>query len=97
MIQDNVPRRFPPVDIFKLTSIREAWVEGMTQDMLTLLEAAKNEVSFSEILIPRRDGMGRALVFRPKLTTALEAPAVVLIHGGGFLFGSAEMEATACI
>ncbi|KAF4817593.1 AB hydrolase superfamily protein [Colletotrichum siamense] len=98
MIQDNVARRFPPVDVSKLPSIREAWVEGMTRDMLTLLEAAKNEVSFSEILIPRRDGTtGSALVFRPKLTTALEAPAVVLIHGGGFLFGSAEMEATACI
>lgn len=66
--------------------------------MMTLLEQEKDRVVCKEISIPiRNESSVRALVFSPRAPESEPRPLVVLMHGGGFLFGTAEMEAAACI
>lgn len=68
-----------------------------------LLAATGGLVREEEIFIPTRDGVQvRALVYRGQgeksdKTTDTGCPLVVLIHGGGFYVGNAEMEAAGCI
>ena len=98
MIANNVPRRLPPTQLADITTIRQAWVDTCTNDMNAKLEKAQNDVLVEEIFLPLRDGTkSRTLVFKPKTAPVDGSPLVVLIHGGGFLFGAAEMEASACI
>ncbi|ROV86870.1 hypothetical protein VMCG_10803 [Cytospora schulzeri] len=100
MMADNVPRRFPPVDFSKLPSLRKAWAETCADDMALMLKAAADHVSAEEISIPVGHGTElRAIVFKPSQSIDQDdrKALVVLIHGGGFLFGAPEMEASACI
>lgn len=97
---DNVPRRFPPVDLSNLPGLRKAWAETCADDMASMLKAAEDHVSAEEISIPVGHGTAlRAIVFKPKQASSQDdrKALVVLIHGGGFLFGAPEMEASACI
>lgn len=97
-MERKVPRRYPMVDLSNLPLLRGAWIDNSTDDMKAMLEAAKDQVKYEEIFIPLRDGSStRSLVFRPTETRLSDSPLIVLIHGGGFLFGTAEMEAAACI
>ncbi|KAH8648689.1 Alpha/Beta hydrolase protein [Xylariales sp. PMI_506] len=94
----GLPRRFPPVSLSDLAGLRRAWVTETTKDMKMLLDSADGRVSREEIAIPLQDGtQTRALVFKPFDRPTNGCPLLVLIHGGGFLFGSAEMEAPGCI
>lgn len=98
MMNNKVPRKFPPVDINNLSTIRSEWKDKTGADMQKLLKDAGGNVTCEEISIPLQGGNSlQSLLFKPK--TALEKgnPLVVLIHGGGFLFGCAEMEAPICI
>lgn len=66
--------------------------------MLALLAVHQSEVSVEEFSIPLSRGTTiRSLVFKPRPKPLEPCPLIVLIHGGGFLFGTAEMEAPACI
>lgn len=66
--------------------------------MLSLLAVHQDDVSPEEISIPIPGETDiRSLVFKPKVNSSELRPLVVMIHGGGFLFGTAEMEAPACI
>lgn len=98
MISAKVPRRFPPVDLSNLSSIRHAWSETCTNEMETALREHESEVTANKISIPLDHNRSlRALVFKPKILPVTGSPLVVLIHGGGFLFGVAEMEASTCV
>ncbi|ETS81462.1 hypothetical protein PFICI_06464 [Pestalotiopsis fici W106-1] len=98
MLADKVERRFPPVELDKLPHIRSTWMQKCRADMIQMLDGNKNHVTSQEISIPLSNGdETRALVFKPKMDTGGDKPLLVLIHGGGFLFGVAEMEAAACI
>lgn len=66
--------------------------------MLSLLAAHQNEVSMEELSIPLPgEKTLRSLLFKPKPEPLTPRPLIVLIHGGGFILGTAEMEAPACI
>ncbi|KAJ5525876.1 hypothetical protein N7494_012526 [Penicillium frequentans] len=98
MMAAKVPRKFPPVDLSNLSSIRHAWSETCTYEMETALREHENEVTANQIYIPLDHNRSlRALVFKPKKLPVTGSPLVVLIHGGGFLFGVAEMEASTCV
>lgn len=98
LLAKGAPRRFPPVNLDDIAGLRAAWKQGMAQDMANDLEAAKDTVSSERISIPLRDGAeSNSLLFKPRRKVEGGSPLVVLIHGGGFLFGSPEMEASACI
>lgn len=98
MMEAKVPRKFPPVDLSNLPSIRHAWTKTCTYEMETALRDQENEVTAHEISIPLGNNKSlRALVFKPKILPSNGSPLVVLIHGGGFLFSVAEMEASTCI
>ncbi|KGO40258.1 Alpha/beta hydrolase fold-3 [Penicillium expansum] len=63
-----------------------------------LLEETNGEVTEKEIFIPVRDGSTvRALVYRSKCGATKNMPLFVIVHGGGFRIGNAELESKACI
>lgn len=97
MIHANVPRRFPQVDLSDVRGLRDAWAGICADDMDSMLRTAEDDVVAEEISIPVRDAtVARALVFKPKQADD-GRPLIILIHGGGFLFGTPEMEASGCI
>lgn len=98
MVEDGVKSRFhyegPPLS---LPETRARWNKMFRKDADLLLEATNGEVSEEEISIPVRDGSTvRALVYRRTCTPAQKGPLVIILHGGGFRIGNAEMEASAC-
>ncbi|KAF7519305.1 hypothetical protein G7054_g13131 [Neopestalotiopsis clavispora] len=82
----------------RIPSARTLWAEVNKNKADELLQAAEpNGISLREIGITCRDGStNRALVYSQD-NSELEKPLVVLFHGGGYAFGSPEMEAKNCI
>lgn len=98
MLESKVERRFPSVELDKLPSIRNTWMDKCSADMVDMLDHDKDHAIFEKVSIPVANGDEvRALVFKPKIPPDGGIPLLVMIHGGGFLFGVAEMEAAACI
>lgn len=81
-----------------LPATRAEWRKIFRQDADELLKATGGQVTEEEIFIPVRDGHElRALVYRPKMAPVSGSALVILLHGGGFRIGNAEMEAAGCI
>ncbi|VUC27436.1 unnamed protein product [Clonostachys rosea] len=98
MIEEEDVRVFPPVGLDSLPKLREAWSETIGNDAAEVLQAAGSEVVSDEIHVPLRDGTtSRTLLFKPSAKPADGSALVVLIHGGGFLIGTPEMEVPACV
>ncbi|KAF4337909.1 alpha beta hydrolase fold-3 [Fusarium beomiforme] len=100
MIDNGVKARFTgDTDGLSLAETRAKFDRLFQQDAENLRIQMKGEVSEEEIQIPVRDGSKiRALVYRRKNTQPTESrPLVVLIHGGGFILGNAEMEMPTCV
>ncbi|KAH8897392.1 alpha/beta-hydrolase [Thozetella sp. PMI_491] len=98
MMENNVPRRFLPVNLPNLANMREDWAVKCTADTVALMEGTNGAVVEEVVFIPIRNGStARCLVFKPRGNPTEGMPLVLLIHGGGFLFGLAEMEAATCI
>jgi acetyl esterase/lipase len=86
--------------ISSLPETRKRWHALWVEDARKALQASEDEVEQQEISIPVRDGYEvRALIFRPrKVKDPSEAlPLAIIMHGGGFVIGIAEMEAAVCI
>ncbi|KAH7235416.1 Alpha/Beta hydrolase protein [Fusarium tricinctum] len=69
------------------------------EDAVELRARVQHQVTEKEIYIPVRDGSKvRALIYSPVDAKPEDGrPLVVLIHGGGFILGNAEMEAPTCV
>jgi acetyl esterase/lipase len=82
----------------ELSVIRQVWAKTCADDVALLMKAAQDQVAYDEIQIPLSGGAtSRALVFRPKEAPFDGSPLIVTVHGGGFIFGVADMEAATCI
>lgn len=99
MIEGDIqPRLIGPRSASEIHEVRERWHPLFRQDADELLNATGGTVTETEIFIPVRDGsMMRALVYRSKSVPNSGKPLIVMLHGGGFCLGSAEMEAAGCI
>ncbi|KAF9777040.1 hypothetical protein IL306_004690 [Fusarium sp. DS 682] len=100
MINNGIKARFTgDNDGLSLAETRAKFDRLFQQDAEELRVQMQDEVSEEEIQIPVRDGSNvRALVYRRKNTQPTESrPLVVLIHGGGFILGNAEMEMPTCV
>ncbi|KEF57633.1 uncharacterized protein A1O9_05551 [Exophiala aquamarina CBS 119918] len=90
------PESEPSLD--NLSNNRNSWEFNSRKDTDNLLDTVKDQVSEQEIFIPCRDGhKTRALLYQPKQEFVRGRPLVVVLHGGGFTFGTAEMESLLCI
>lgn len=92
-------REFPPIALTNLPELRNRWAQAIERDAVTMLKAAEANITCEEIFIPlNNDGtVSRSLLYKPRRKTSGGSPLVVLIHGGGFILGSPDMEAPACI
>lgn len=53
-------------------------------------------VEMEEVLIPTRTGDTRVLVYKPQSDLSAPLPVYINMHGGGFIFGKAEMDDPWC-
>ena len=89
--------------IANIVATRNSWIPLYKAAADRTLAATDGTVLREEIWIPRRDGNTmRALLYKPAghstSKQAIESkPLLVLVHGGGFCFGSPEMEGPNCI
>lgn len=84
-------------DIATIAATRDSWKALYKANADKAVGEANGRVEKGEILIPRRDGgASRALVYKPSDPDTDPRPLLVLIHGGGFCFGSPEMEGRTC-
>ncbi|CAI6082013.1 unnamed protein product [Clonostachys chloroleuca] len=100
MIDNGVKPRFSGnSSIFSLSEKRAKYNAIFKQDAEEIRTRVMGEVSEEQIFIPVRDGSKvRALVYRPESAQPEDRlPLVVLIHGGGFILGNAEMETPICV
>jgi acetyl esterase/lipase len=100
MIKNGTKARFAgDIEHLTLPQTRAKFDSLFQQDAATLRAQMQDEVSEEEIHIPVRDGFKvRALVYRRKTDQPKkDRPLVVLIHGGGFILGNAEMEMPTCV
>ncbi|KAL2823733.1 alpha/beta-hydrolase [Aspergillus cavernicola] len=73
---------------------------GKTADMASVCQSRRGVLSLQEeeTYIPVRDGSKvRALVYRRKSDASDKRPLFVVVHGGRFRIGNAELESRACI
>lgn len=92
------PRFWQDYKLSSLPATRDRYHAVFNADAQEALKKAEDDVSEEEIFIPVRDGAQvRALLYRPKKAPKGDLPLVVLIHGGGFIIGNAEMETPTCI
>ncbi|VUC31181.1 unnamed protein product [Clonostachys rosea] len=98
LIAKGVKPRFSSDKEASLSEKRVKYNALFKEDAADILNHA-SQVSQREVFVPVRDGsLVRALVNSPKtVDLAEELPLVVLIHGGGFILGSAEMETPTCV
>ncbi|KAJ9634473.1 hypothetical protein H2204_006298 [Knufia peltigerae] len=93
---EHDPKPEPSLD--GLPDERIKWEAKSRQDADKILETVTGRVSEREIFIPCRDGhKTRGLLYRSGQDSVGGRPLFVVLHGGGFLFGSAEMESPLCI
>lgn len=100
MIENGTKGRFTgDAEDLTLAQTRAKFDSLFQQDADVLRSKMQDEVSEQEIHIPVRDGFKvRALVYRRKTDQSkTDRPLVVLIHGGGFILGNAEMEMPTCV
>ncbi|KAH7156625.1 Alpha/Beta hydrolase protein [Dactylonectria macrodidyma] len=100
MIDSGVKPRFTgDSSILSLSEKRARYAALFKQDADEIRTQFAGKVSEEQIFIPVQDGYKvRALVYRPENTQPEDRrPLVVLIHGGGFILGNAEMETPTCI
>ncbi|KAK0386761.1 hypothetical protein NLU13_6597 [Sarocladium strictum] len=99
LLDDGVKPRFSgPNGIAGIPQHREEFDAIFLQDAAAAREAAGDSVREEEIFIPTRDGSEiRALVYYPSQAQDDGRPLVIMIHGGGFIVGTAEMETPPCI
>ncbi|KAF5599497.1 alpha beta hydrolase fold-3 [Fusarium pseudoanthophilum] len=100
MIKNGTKGRFTgDTEHLTLAQTRAKFDNLFRQDADILRSKMQDEVSEKEIHIPVRDGFKvRALVYRRKTDQpTADRPLVVLIHGGGFILGNAEMEMPTCV
>ncbi|TVY68153.1 AB hydrolase superfamily protein [Fusarium oxysporum f. sp. cubense] len=100
MIENGTKGRFTgDAEHLTLAQTRAKFDSLFQQDADVLRSQMQDEVSEQEIHIPVRDGFKvRALVYRRKTDQSkTDRPLVVLIHGGGFILGNAEMEMPTCV
>ncbi|KAF5244105.1 hypothetical protein FANTH_7860 [Fusarium anthophilum] len=100
MIKNGTKGRFTgDTDHLTLAQTRAKFDSLFHQDADNLRSSMQDEVSEEEIRIPIRDGSEvRALVYRRKTDQLkTDRPLIVLIHGGGFILGNAEMEMPTCV
>ncbi|KAH6870990.1 Alpha/Beta hydrolase protein [Thelonectria olida] len=95
---EQVWKSSAPTDIATIAATRDPWKALYKANADKAVEEANGRVEKGEILIPRRDGgTSRALVYKPSDPDTEPRPLLVLIHGGGFCFGSPEMEGGTCV
>lgn len=98
MIKTNdKPQLKKTPDITTIIPTRALWNPKFRAVADKVLQNTNGTVIGEEINIPRRDGgSSRALLCRPQATSNDTAvggrPLVVIIHGGGFVYGAPEME-----
>jgi acetyl esterase/lipase len=100
MIKNGAKGRFTAdTEHLTLAQTRAKFDSLFQQDAEILRSKMQHEVSEEEIHIPVRDGFKvRALVYSRKTDQPkMDHPLVVLIHGGGFILGNAEMEMPTCV
>ncbi|KAF4425052.1 hypothetical protein F53441_14200 [Fusarium austroafricanum] len=100
MVKNGVKARFTgDTSHLSLEETRAKFDALFKQDADNLRSKLQDEVSEEEIHIPVRDGFKvRALVYQRKGNPAVAGrPLVILIHGGGFILGNAEMEMPTCV
>ncbi|ETS81533.1 hypothetical protein PFICI_06535 [Pestalotiopsis fici W106-1] len=97
--QEVKPRFWQDYKLSSLPATRARYHAVFNADAQKALKKAEHQVCQEEIFIPVSDGANvRALVYRPKEEApASGLPMVVLVHGGGFIIGNAEMETPTCI
>ncbi|CAK7217048.1 hypothetical protein SCUCBS95973_003019 [Sporothrix curviconia] len=98
LASDAAPAFAKSTDIDAVVSTRALWAPKYKAVADRALEATGGKVTSKEIAIPLRDGNNaRALVYQPSdFSEDVLRPLVVLIHGGGFCFGTPEMEGGNC-
>ena len=89
------PELAPIVDLLPRGDLRD--VAGARAGILTLLEPLTRDVdttgvTISDHEVPRPGGTVPVRVYAPASTSSTERPALLDIHGGGFVVGSIEME-----
>lgn len=91
-------------DISTVVSTRDAWMPLYKAAANKVLEGTNGHVQNQEFKVPMRDGtFARTLLYKPmdennkQDTKQSKRPLLVLIHGGGFCYGSPEMEGPNCI
>lgn len=96
--QGTKPRFDKDNSISGIPTVRKAWSPLYVQFAAEALRQAGTEVLGEECFVSCRDGhLARCLVYKPATPPPQGSPLVVLYHGGGFCFGSPEMDAINCI
>ncbi|KAF7546714.1 hypothetical protein G7Z17_g8232 [Cylindrodendrum hubeiense] len=99
MLENGVKPRFSQDNkLSSLPETRKRYHAVFEGDADAARKEAGSDVIEEEILFPVRDGSKiRALLYRPREAPADGSPLVIMIHGGGFILGNAEMETPPCI
>ncbi|KEF63724.1 uncharacterized protein A1O9_01702 [Exophiala aquamarina CBS 119918] len=85
-------------NVANIPTVRAAWAPLYKQLAEEILRQAQPDVVQEEIFIPSRDGhLVRCLAYKPAVQPQQGSPLIVLCHGGGWCFGSPEMDAVNCI
>ncbi|KAE9582263.1 hypothetical protein CGMCC3_g1416 [Colletotrichum fructicola] len=83
--------------IDRIVATRDVWAPLYKKVADGSLKEHMDMVTCEELQLPRRDGgTSRTLLYKPSHATSSK-PLLILIHGGGFCYGSPEMEGPNCV